>query len=55
MGIHRERGRNILKTIKSEIKKNYYDPKYRGIDLDQLFLEADEMVKKAESQVKSWE
>ncbi len=49
MGLQRERGRNMLKAIKSEIKKNYYDPKYRGIDLDKLFLEADEMVKKAES------
>jgi C-terminal processing protease CtpA/Prc len=49
MGIQRERGSSMLKAIKSEIKKNYYDPNYRGLDLDKLFQEADEMVKQAES------
>jgi C-terminal processing protease CtpA/Prc len=42
-------GRTMLKNIKSEIQKKYYDPKYRGVDLDTLFKEADEIVKKAES------
>ena len=49
LGLQRDRGRSMLKNIKSEIQKKYYDPKYRGIDLEALFKEADEIVKKAES------
>lgn len=49
ISLQRERGRMMLKNIKSEIQKKYYDPKYRGVDLEALFKEADEIVKKAES------
>jgi C-terminal processing protease CtpA/Prc len=49
IGLQRERGRSMLKNIKSDIQKKYYDPKYRGVDLDALFKEADEILKKAES------
>ena len=49
IGLQRDRGRTMLKNIKSEIQKKYYDPKYRGVDLDALFKEADEILKKAES------
>jgi C-terminal processing protease CtpA/Prc len=45
----RERGRLILKTLKDDIKKNYYDPSFRGIDLEDRFRQADEMIKQAQS------
>ncbi|MCA1566895.1 MAG: hypothetical protein LC803_14870 [Acidobacteria bacterium] len=48
-GFERERGRQMLKTIKDDVKKNYYDPTFRGIDIDARFKEADEMIQKAES------
>ena len=45
----RERGQVMLKGVKSDIEKNYYDPKYRGMDLDARFAEANEQLKTAES------
>jgi C-terminal processing protease CtpA/Prc len=45
----RERGRQMLKTLKEDIKKNYYDPTFRGIDLEGRFREADEAIKQAQS------
>jgi C-terminal processing protease CtpA/Prc len=39
----------MLKTLKSDIQKYYYDPKFRGVDVDALFKEADGMLAKAES------
>jgi carboxyl-terminal processing protease len=45
----RERGRSMLKTIHSDIKKNYYDPNFRGMDLDAHFKAADEKIKQATS------
>jgi C-terminal processing protease CtpA/Prc len=33
----RERGREMLDLIKSDIKKNYYDPTFHGIDLEARF------------------
>jgi C-terminal processing protease CtpA/Prc len=45
----RERGRQMLKTLKDDIKKNYYDPTFRGIDLEARFREADEAIKQAQS------
>ena len=44
-----ERGREMLKGVKSDIEKNYYDPTYRGIDLDARFKLADEKIKSAQS------
>lgn len=44
-----KRGREILKIIKESIKENYYDKTFRGVDLDARFKEADEMIKKADS------
>ncbi len=34
-GSTRERGLEMLGEVKNVIKENYYDPKFRGIDLDQ--------------------
>jgi Periplasmic protease len=44
-----DRGRVMLKTIKEDLKKNYYDPRYHGIDLDDRFKTADETLKQAGS------
>ena len=46
-----EKGRhvNILKMIRDDIKKNYYDPNYRGIPFDEHFKTAEEKLKQASS------
>jgi len=44
-----QRGRDMLATVKADIQKNYYDSSYRGIDLQAVFKEADELIKKADS------
>ena len=48
-GYERESGRQMLKMVKLDIEKNYYDPTFHGIDLDARFKEADEKIKKATS------
>ena len=45
----RDRSLMILKNIKDEIKKNYYDPSFHGLDLDARFKTAEEKVKAATS------
>ena len=35
--IERERAQTMLGVIKDEIKKNYYDPSFRDIDIDARF------------------
>ena len=45
----RDRGRQMLKAVKDDIKKNYYDPAFHGVDLDTHFATADEKVKQATS------
>ncbi|HVG35855.1 MAG TPA: S41 family peptidase [Pyrinomonadaceae bacterium] len=47
--LERERGRVMLNSIKAEIKSNYYDPTFHGIDIDARFKEADEKIKTATS------
>ena len=49
IGLERERGRLILSTIKKDIKDNYYDPTFHGMDLDARFKAADERIKSATS------
>jgi C-terminal processing protease CtpA/Prc len=39
----------VLGTIKEDIRKNYYDPNYHGMDLDTAFKAADEKIKQATS------
>ena len=39
----------ILRIIKDDVKKNYYDPNYRGINLDEHFKAAEEKLKGAQS------
>jgi C-terminal processing protease CtpA/Prc len=45
----RERGRMILQSIKTDLKKNYYDPNFHGVDVDARFKEAEEKIKVASS------
>ena len=43
------RGREILDMIKKDIVKNYYDPTFRGKDVDAIFKAAEERVNQATS------
>jgi C-terminal processing protease CtpA/Prc len=45
--IERERAQTMLSVIKSELKKNYYDASYRGMDVDARFKVAEEKIKQA--------
>ncbi len=49
LNFQRERGRIMLKTIKDDLKKNYYDSTFRGMDVEARFKTADEKMKTAES------
>jgi len=49
MSFQRDRGREILATIKSDLQKMYYDPGFHGVNVDAVFQEADELLKKADS------
>src|ERR1700730_9864092 len=44
-----DRGRVMLRTIKDDLKKNYYDPNYHGMDVEARFKAADEKIKQAAS------
>lgn len=45
----RERGLTMLRFIRDDIRKNYYDPAFRGIDLDARTKLAEEKIKLAKS------
>lgn len=47
--IDRARARTMLKTVKSELQKRYYDPAFHGVDLEARFKEAEEKVAAAGS------
>ena len=47
--IERGRMKDILKIVKAEVKDNYYDAAYHGIDLDARFKQADEKLDQATS------
>jgi len=49
INFERDRGRDILNRLKEDIRENYYDPKFRGIDLDAHFRLAEEKIKQATS------
>ncbi len=40
---------NILKDIKNDIKEKYYDPKFRGVDLEENFKKTSDLIKNASS------
>lgn len=48
-GFERDRWREAMGQIKNDIKKNYYDPTFRGIDLDAHFKQAEEKMRQAQS------
>lgn len=39
----------MLKTVKNEIKKNFYDPVFRGVDIESRFKDADAKIEQAKS------
>ncbi len=41
--------RDVLKNVKAELKRSYYDPNFHGMDIDARFKVADEKMKNAES------
>jgi C-terminal processing protease CtpA/Prc len=47
--IERERASQMLIMLKDDIKKNYYDPNYHGLDLDARFETAQQKLKQATS------
>lgn len=49
-----ERARLMLDVLKSDVKKNYYDPTYHGVDIDARFKAADEKLKQAASVGQLW-
>src|SRR5919106_679392 len=48
-GQDRDRGLIMLKSVRDDIRKNYYDPALRGIDLDARSKLAEERIKQAKS------
>ena len=46
----RSRGVRMMREIKSQLRVFYYDPDFRGIDLDAHFATVEERIRKAESQ-----
>src|SRR5437867_2682796 len=44
-----EEARMVLKVVKEDVSRNYYDPKFRGNDLDAKFKAAEEKLKGAQS------
>jgi carboxyl-terminal processing protease len=47
LSLDRDRSRAMLRTIKEDLKKNYYDPTFRGMNLDERFAQAEEKLKTA--------
>src|SRR5437764_99210 len=52
IGFERERGREMLAAIKDDIKKNYYDPKFHGVDVDARFKGAEQRTIQVKAKVK---
>lgn len=48
-GIDRDRGSVMLRTIKENLKSNYYDPAYHGMDLEARFKISEQKIKTATS------
>lgn len=47
--IDRDRGHVMLSVIKDDIKKNYYDPAFHGMDIEARFKTADQKINQATS------
>ena len=48
-GNDRENGLQMLRTVRDDLKKYYYDPSVRGMDLDARFKAAEERIKQSKS------
>src|SRR6267142_6724948 len=48
-GFEKDRGHDMINIIKSDLKKNYYDPSFHGMDIDARFRKADEEINHATS------
>ncbi len=44
-----DRGNSMRRAIKSDIEENYYDPRFRGLDIEALFKQAKDRINKADS------
>jgi carboxyl-terminal processing protease len=49
LNFERDKARAMLKTIKDELKKNYYDTSFHGIDIEARFNAAEAKIKEAQS------
>lgn len=47
--IDRGRGKEMLQSIKNALKETYYDPNFRGMNVDNRFRQAEEQINKATS------
>jgi C-terminal processing protease CtpA/Prc len=45
----KQRGQMMLRQIQEDLRKNYYDPEFHGMNLDARFQTADEKIKQAQS------
>src|SRR5205085_210105 len=45
----KQRAQMMLKQIQEDLRKNYYDPQFHGMDLDARFKTAEEKIKQAQS------
>ncbi|HMT09797.1 MAG TPA: S41 family peptidase [Pyrinomonadaceae bacterium] len=45
----RNRAKDMLRTVRDEIKDKYFDPKFKGVDLDSVFNAANEKIESATS------
>jgi len=48
-GFDKNRGHDMLSQIKSDLKKNYYDPSFHGVDIEARLKAADEKINTATS------
>jgi C-terminal processing protease CtpA/Prc len=48
-GLDKERVKGMLNVIKGDLKKNYYDATFRGIDIDARFKEAEQKISASDS------
>ncbi len=48
-GYERARGRDMLNTVKRDLENHYYDPLFRGMDLNQRFKQAEAKIDQAAS------
>src|SRR5215510_3063017 len=49
INFQRERARTMLRIVKDDLKKNYYDTNFHGMDVEARFSAADAKIKEAES------